>query len=79
MAPQRTPRPASRACENPSMTQPFPTTAEHLTPSYLTELIGPQYPGVRIDGNTNLEHARAPNACVRITRSSSAGSVSATV
>ena len=34
---------------------------------------------VRIDGSTSLLHDHAPNACVRTTRSSSAGSVSATV
>ena len=34
---------------------------------------------VRIDGSTSLLHAHAPNACVRSTRSTSAGSVSATL
>ena len=34
---------------------------------------------VRIVGRTNFEHDHAPKACVRTTRSSSAGSVSATV
>ena len=34
---------------------------------------------LRIDGSVSFAHAHAPNACVRSSRSTSAGSVSATV